>query len=117
MEVRFAYDDRAFYVGARMFSRNGTGIQAPLGRRDIVDQAEHILVSLDTFLDRRTSVVFGVTAAGVRLDRFHATDSEETFDATYDLVWDAATTHGRRRLDGGALDSVRAAALQSRAAI
>jgi hypothetical protein len=92
MEVRFAYDDRAFYVGARMFSRNARGIQAPLGRRDIVDQAERLLVSLDTFLDRRTSVVLGVTAAGVRLDRFHATDTEETFDATYDLVWDAATT-------------------------
>ena len=92
MEVRLAYDDRAFYVGARMFSRNARGIQAPLGRRDIVDQAERILVSLDTFLDRRTSVVFGVTAAGVRMDRFHATDDEERFDATYDLVWDASTT-------------------------
>ncbi len=92
MELRFAYDDRAFYVGARMFSRNARGIQAPLGRRDVVDQAERILVSLDTFLDRRTSVVFGVTAAGVRMDRFHGTDNEESFDATYDLVWDAATT-------------------------
>ncbi len=91
MEVRFAYDDRAFYVGARMASRNARGIQAPLGRRDIVDQAERILVSLDTFLDRRTSVVFGVTAGGVRLDRFHASDTEESFDATYDLVWDTAT--------------------------
>lgn len=92
MEVRFAYDSRAFYVGAHMSSRNVRGIQAPLGRRDVVDQAERILVSLDTFLDHRTSVVLGVTAAGVRLDRFHATDSEETFDATFDLVWDAATT-------------------------
>ena len=92
MELRFAYDDRAFYVGARMASRNARGIQAPLGRRDLVDQAERILVSLDTFHDRRTSIVFGVTAAGVRMDRFHGTDSEETFDATYDLVWDAATT-------------------------
>lgn len=92
MELRFAYDDRAFYVGARMASRNARGIQAPLGRRDLVDQAERILVSLDTFHDRRTSIVFGVTAAGVRMDRFHGTDNEDSFDATYDLVWDAATT-------------------------
>ena len=92
MELRFAYDDRAFYVGARMASRHARGIQAPLGRRDVVDQAERILVALDTFHDRRTSIVFGVTAAGVRMDRFHGTDTEETFDATYDLVWDAATT-------------------------
>lgn len=92
MEVRFAYDDRAFYVGARMASRTARGIQAPLGRRAIVDQAERILVSLDTFLDHRTAVVLGVTAAGVRLDRFYATDNEESVDATYDLVWDTATT-------------------------
>ncbi len=97
MEVRFAYDDRAFYIGARMFSRNSRAIQAPLGRRDNVAQAEHILVALDTFQDRRTSVVFGVTASGVRLDRFHATDTEETFDLTFDLVWDAAA---RQDADG-----------------
>jgi hypothetical protein len=90
MEVRFAYDDRAFYIGARMFNRNSRPIQAPLARRDNVTSAEHILIAFDTFQDRRTSVVFGVTAAGVRLDRFHATDTEETFDLTFDLVWDAA---------------------------
>jgi hypothetical protein len=90
MEVRFAYDDRAFYIGARMFNRNSRPIQAPLGRRDNIAQAEHILVAFDTFQDRRTSVVFGVSASGVRLDRFHATDTEETFDLTFDLVWDAA---------------------------
>ncbi len=92
MEVRFAYDERAFYVGARMHSTNARGIQAPMGRRDIVDQAERILIGLDTFFDHRTSVVLGVTAAGVRLDRFHGADTEESFDATYDLVWDTATT-------------------------
>ena len=114
MEVRFAYDDRAFYIGARMFSRNSQPIQAPLGRRDNVDQAEHILIALDTFQDRRTSVVFGVTASGVRLDRFHATDTEETFDLTFDLVWDAATRQDADGWTAEILDSVRAAALQSR---
>ncbi len=97
MEVRFAYDEGAFYIGARMASVNSRTIQAPLGRRDNVAQAEHILVALDTFLDRRTSVVFGVTASGVRLDRIHATDSEEAFDLTFDLVWEAAA---RQDADG-----------------
>ncbi len=90
MEVRLAYDDDVLYVGARMFSRDGV-IQAPLGRRDNTDQAEHILVSFDTFLDRRTAVVFGVTAAGVRIDRFHASDNEDSFDAGFDPVWRAQT--------------------------
>jgi len=88
MDVRIAYDDDAVYVGARMFSKDGR-IQAPLGRRDSVGQVEHILVAFDTFLDRRTASVFGVTAAGVRFDRYHASDNEDTFDAGFDPVWRA----------------------------
>lgn len=91
MDVRIAYDDDVLYVGARMHSKDGR-IQAPLGRRDSVDQAEHILVSFDTFLDRRTAVVFGVTAAGVRIDRYHSSDNEDSFDAGFDPVWRAQTT-------------------------
>ena len=54
MEVRFVYDDNAVYIGARMYNSDGLPIQAPLGRRDIVkDQAEFLLISLDTYLDRR----------------------------------------------------------------
>jgi hypothetical protein len=88
MEVRLAYDDDAIYVGARMHSRDGR-IQAPLGRRDGTEQVEHILVAFDTFLDRRTAVVFGVTAAGVRIDRYHSSDNEQSFDSGYDPVWRA----------------------------
>ena len=90
MDVRIAYDDDVLYVGARMFSRDRR-IQAPLGRRDNVDQAEHLLVSFDTFLDRRTAVVFGVTAAGVRIDRYHSADQEDHFDSGFDPVWRAQT--------------------------
>jgi hypothetical protein len=91
MEVRLVYDADALYVGARMWSRDGR-IQAPLGRRDSTGQAEHILVAFDTFLDRRTAVVFGVTAAGVRIDRYHSSDNEDAFDSGFDPVWRAAAS-------------------------
>ncbi len=97
MEVRFLFDDTALYVGARMSTRNAGDLQAPLGRRDSVEQAEHILVSLDTFLDRRTAYDFGVTAAGVRIDRYHSSDNEDSYDSGFDPVWAAATT---RAADG-----------------
>src|SRR6188474_837353 len=32
IDVRFAYDDTALYIGARMYS--GSPIQSPMGRRD-----------------------------------------------------------------------------------
>ncbi|MGH9383241.1 MAG: DUF5916 domain-containing protein [Vicinamibacterales bacterium] len=90
MEVRLVYDDHALYIGARMISSDRR-IQSPLGRRDSTNQTEHILIAFDTFLDRRTAVVFGVTAGGVRLDRYHSTDNEDSFDAGLDLVWRAET--------------------------
>jgi len=94
MEVRFLYDDDALFVGARMTSANGA-IQAPLSRRDTGEtQAEFILISLDTFLDRRTAYDFGVTASGVRLDRYHASDREDVFDTGYNPVWRAETVAG-----------------------
>ncbi len=89
MQIRFLYDDDALYVGARMLAQSSAAIQAPLSRRDDVDQAEYLLVSLDTFLDRRTAYTFGVTASGVRLDHFHPEDDEESQDREFDPVWQA----------------------------
>lgn len=90
IDVRFAYDDTALYIGARMYS--GTPIQSPMGRRDEGEQAEHLIVSLDTYLDRRTSYTFGVTAAGVRLDRYYARDADWPSDPGFDPVWQARTS-------------------------
>ena len=91
MEVRFVYNSGGLYVGARMYKEPGSAIQAPMGRRDRGEQSEHVLVALDTFLDRRTAYVFGVTASGVRLDRFHPRDDEGIFDEGFDPVWQART--------------------------
>jgi uncharacterized protein DUF5916 len=90
MEIRFVYDDTALWIGARMDS-SGT-IQAPMSRRDDGDQAEYIQIELDTYLDRRTAYMFGVTASGVRLDHFHPSDNQSDVDAQFDPVWEAKTT-------------------------
>lgn len=91
-EVRILYDDSAIYIGARMASREGGSIQAPLGRRDgVEDLAESLMVSLDTFHDCLTAYAFGVTATGVRLDRFYPRDDETNFDEGFDPVWQAKT--------------------------
>lgn len=90
MDVRFLYDEDALLVGARMRSRSPADIQAPMSRRDeSVGQAEHIFISLDTYLDRRTAYTFGVTAAGVRFDHYHASDNRSRPDRGFDPVWEA----------------------------
>ena len=89
IQVSFAYDDTALYIAARMASERAP-IQSPLGRRDVVGQSEYIIVALDTYLDHRTAYGFGVTASGVRLDRYYPADAED-FDATVEPVWAART--------------------------
>jgi hypothetical protein len=89
-EVRFLFSSRALYVGARMTMSEPQLIQAPVSRRDNPDQADFISISFDTFLDRRTSYTFGVTAAGTRFDHHHPTDRESSVDATFEPVWRAA---------------------------
>ena len=89
-EIRFVFDDTALYIGARLAGTRHR-IQAPMTRRDDADQAEHLLIDLDTYLDRRTSYTFGVTASGVRIDRYHASDNEGDYDSNFDPVWQART--------------------------
>jgi hypothetical protein len=88
-EVRFAYDDDALYVGARMFA-NPKSIRALVTRRDREGSSEQIVVSLDTYRDRRTAYSFSVTPAGVRIDYFHESDSEDDREYGYDPVWQAS---------------------------
>lgn len=85
IDVRIAYDSDALYIGARMLS--AAPIVAALGRRDEPNQAEHLLVSLDTYQDRRTASTFGITAAGVRLDRYYASDDDDEADGGFNPVW------------------------------
>jgi hypothetical protein len=91
-EVRIAYDDEALFIGARMHDRGPVRIQSQVGRRDEdAEQADHLLVALDTFLDRRTAYVFGVHASGVRIDRYHPRDDEGEYDEDWNPVWQART--------------------------
>jgi hypothetical protein len=89
MRIAILYDADALYIGARMYSKDPSKIQAPLSRRDATSQAEHLWVSFDTYHDRRTAYSFGVTASGVRMDWYHATDNETDIDSRFDPVWEA----------------------------
>lgn len=89
-EVAVLYDDQALYVGARMYIKGRDDVQAVLTRRDVTGSAERIIISFDTFRDRRTAFSFAVTAAGVRADWYHPDDSEFSRDSSFNPVWNAA---------------------------
>jgi hypothetical protein len=91
-EVAFVYDADALYVGARMFSDSAADIETVMTRRDESGVAERLIISLDTWKDRRTAYSFAVTAAGQRVDWFHPSDDEYDRDFSFNPVWQARTT-------------------------
>jgi hypothetical protein len=90
-EVAFAYDADALYVGARMYSDSPEDIETVMTRRDESGVAERLIISLDTYRDRRTAYSFAVTAAGVRVDWYHPDDHEYQRDMSFNPVWEART--------------------------
>ncbi len=90
-EVGILYDSDALWIGARMSSNNPNDIRLLMSRHDKPGNTERIIVSLDTYGDRRTAYSFSVSVAGVRSEYYHPVDDEYTRDHTYNPVWDAHT--------------------------
>ena len=96
-EVRVLYDERAIYIGARMYDSLGaTGIRAPLARRDqLLDSngnngafnsltTDKLIVMLDPYHNHIDNAWFEINPAGVRGDQFNG-------DPSWDPIWQSAT--------------------------
>jgi len=67
------YDRRHLYVGVRC--RDVAPVDAPLAARDHADDGDYIGVGIDTYLDRRRSMVFCSNARGIQNDGTDADDN------------------------------------------
>lgn len=89
-EVRFAYDDAALYVGARMFDSLGAaGVETRLVRRDAQIDADYIEFIFDTYHDHLGRTVLLVTPSGVRADSYGPGGADP--DESWDPVWEVKT--------------------------
>jgi hypothetical protein len=87
-EVRFAYDDEALYVGARMYdSLGGAGVRTRLVRRDAQADADYLEVIFDTYHDHLGRTVFQINPSGVRTDGYGPGGTN--VDLSWDPVWEA----------------------------
>ena len=103
--VRILFGENALYVGAVLHDTEPGGIVRTLSRRDEPVLADRFWVAIDSYFDRKTAYVFGVSAAGVQIDGVmmdatatHLTGVDETgrsstvarqVDRSWDAVWDA----------------------------
>jgi hypothetical protein len=88
-EVRFAYDESALYVGARMYDSLGAaGVRKQLTRRDQNVESDYIQLVFDTFHDHAGRTVLQVNPSGVKYDAGQASPNA---DPSWDPVWVAET--------------------------
>jgi hypothetical protein len=88
-EFRLAYDDDYLYVAGRLYDRDPSGIRATsLSRDDGSFTNDWFTINLDTFRDRESMVVIGVSPAGVRTDAVFSRDGASS-NFTWNAFWDA----------------------------
>lgn len=89
-EVRILYGNDNLYVGVILHDEQPANIEQTLGRRDEYNRADWFLVSIDSYFDRRTARVFGVSAAGVQYDAIRRDGGGGPGgpgDNSWDAVW------------------------------
>ncbi len=91
-ETSFAilFDDDALYVGVWCADPEPQLIRRLLTRRDVDAPADEVVVSIDSYHDRRTAFAFQLNAAGVQRDMMLFDDSNQ--DDTWDAVWTGASS-------------------------
>ncbi|MDX1472072.1 MAG: DUF5916 domain-containing protein, partial [Flavobacteriaceae bacterium] len=79
------YDEKFIYFGVQSLDKSPDSIVSWLSRRDGFD-GDRINVFIDSYFDKRTAFMFGVTAAGVKGDAIVSQNGEE-FDDSWNPVW------------------------------
>ncbi|MGC9470912.1 MAG: DUF5916 domain-containing protein [Bacteroidales bacterium] len=87
-EFNILFDDLHLYVGMKCYDHPDS-IAVRMTRRDN-DDGDMVMVLFDSYHDLRTGFVFGVTAAGVRLDVLMSNDGANE-DPSWDPIWQAKT--------------------------
>jgi hypothetical protein len=84
------YDDGSLYIGVRAYDSEPDKIVGELTRRDKGSASDWIVVSIDSYHDRRTAFEFRVNPAGVERDTYRYDDTNQ--DYSWNAVWDVATS-------------------------
>jgi hypothetical protein len=87
-EVRFAYDDDALYIGARMYDSLGAaGVRTSLTRRDQTRNGDWLEIDFDTYHDHSGITIFQINPSGVKYDAGQASPNA---DISWDPVYESA---------------------------
>jgi hypothetical protein len=94
-EVRVLFGPDDLYIGAIMYD-DPSAIENNLGRRDEFNRADWLMISIDSYFNRRSAYTFAVNAAGVQLDgqqggiRQHGPALPVGLDPSWNAIWFSA---------------------------
>lgn len=92
-EVRIAYDQDNLYFGFLLFDSEPDAIRASvLHRGGNIGLDDHIVIGLDTFLDRRNGYIFEMNSLGTQDDAIFTDESIAHQDWSWDGVYRSETT-------------------------
>ena len=88
--VKILYDNHNVYVAFRAFDSEPDKINKWLAPRDQM-KGDAVLVIFDSYADKRTGFVFGLTAGGTRFDFLCENFKDD--DYSWNAVWEGKTSH------------------------
>jgi len=89
--VKVLANPHEIVIGLRCDDPNAASIVAPSMARDaVLDEEDHVVIVLDTFMDGRSGYVFAVNPSGARFDGLVSSHGEEV-NSNWDTIWEART--------------------------
>jgi len=83
------FDEENIYVAIRCYDNQPELINKQMSRRD-GQEGDLVFIGFDSYFDKRTMFIFGVSAAGVKNDFVISNDGDNS-DYTWDPIWDVKT--------------------------
>ena len=87
--LKILYDSHYIYVAFRALDSEPDKINKWLAPRDQI-RGDYVAIYFDSYADKRTAFVFGLTAGGTRLD--YLMENNKRGDFTWNAVWDGKTS-------------------------
>ena len=84
-QIKILYDNHNIYVAFRAYDSEPEKINRWMAPRDQV-KGDAVAICFDSYADKRTAFVFGLTAGGTRFDFLMENDKND--DYTWNAVWD-----------------------------
>lgn len=90
-QFKVLYGSHNIFFAMMSYDSEPDKITARLSRRDDVEDSDFIAIGLDSYFDKRTAFVFGLNAAGVKMDVIMSNDGDNNDDG-WNPVWEGASS-------------------------